>query len=377
MKSLSVLLINKSYFPVVGGVERVVQLLGEGLRQRGIKTLVLACRSDYGSAYVSRVNRVPILYAGSFGTFLSMPVSISFFWYLYKLCLRYTIAHLHEPFPLGTLGLFAVNAKRRIVTFHSDIVRQKLLGHIFSKLQIILFNRSANVISTSPILITNSNVLRRLNRTALSIPIGIKLSERLPEPRDLVEWNYKNQNLKPYCLFVGRLVYYKGVENLVKAALATNAHLVILGQGPLEGVIRDLIVANDAKSRITLITGFVNDQTLKSWFWNCEFLVLPSIETSEAFGIVQVEAMAVGKAVINTNLPTGVPFVSLDRETGITIEVNNVPQLSQAISTLWSNRELSGQYGRFAAIRAKNEFDSEVMVSRYIEVYRQMFNSNK
>jgi glycosyltransferase involved in cell wall biosynthesis len=365
-------MVNKAYFPTVGGVEKVVQILAEGLREKRIKIFVLACRPDFGPAYVDRINRVPVLYAGSFGTFLSLPISLSFFWYLYKFGLRYSVVHWHEPFPLGSIGMFAVKKNKRIVTFHSDIVRQKFFRDIFIKLQIFLFNRSAKVISTSPSLINYSKVLRSIKHPVMSIPIGIKLAERPPKQEDLIKWKYENQPLKPYCLFVGRLVYYKGIKNLIEAMLATKARLVILGQGPLEGDIREFIKTKDFESKIILITESVNDEELKAWFYNCEFVILPSIEPSEAFGIVQVEAMAVGKAVINTNLPTGVPFVSINKKTGFTVEVNNIIQLTRAINKLWNNKKITKEYGKSAAIRAKKEFDSDVMVSRYIEAYTQM-----
>jgi rhamnosyl/mannosyltransferase len=156
---------------------------------------------------------------------------------------------------------------------------------------------------------------------------------------------------------------------------ATNAHLVIIGQGPLEGTIRELINDMNSNSKITLITSSVSDEELKAWFYNCDFLVLPSIARSEAFGIVQIEAMAVGKPVINTNLGTGVPFVSINNKTGLTVEVSNVEQLTNAINKLWGNKKLIREYGKSARIRAKNEFDCNVMLSRYIKAYIKVFNS--
>lgn len=377
MNFYSILLVNKAYFPIIGGVEKVVQVLAEGLRARGVRTLVLACRADYGPTYIRRINRVPVLYAGSFGTFLSMPISLSFFWYLYKLNLRYSIVHWHEPFPLASIGMLTIKKNKRIATFHSDIIRQKFFKDIFSKLQIFLFNTSAKVISTSPLLTSHSNVLQSVSCSILSIPIGINLIDRKPNQKELMMWEVKYQRLQPYLLFVGRLVYYKGIKVLVEAMRATDAHLVIIGQGPLESVLRELIESNGSQSQITLITDPVSDEEMKAWFYGCEFFVLPSIESSEAFGIVQVEAMAVGKAVINTNLPTGVPFVSINEQTGLTVDVNDKDQLSQAINKLWRNKELTKEYGALAAIRANKEFDCNVMVLKYIEVYKKVIISKK
>jgi rhamnosyl/mannosyltransferase len=214
-------------------------------------------------------------------------------------------------------------------------------------------------------------VIDNLGRSVDPIPMGIDLNDRVPAPQKRAEWTAQFGHLKPFALFVGRLVYYKGLDVLVDAAAKGPWNVVIVGSGPLEGAIRRKIEEYGIGDRVTIVTG-VSDGDLLVWYEQCSFFVFPSIEITEAFGLVQVEAMAVGKPCVNTSLPTGVPFVSLDGETGLTVPPKDADAFSKACTRLWQDETYRNTLGRRAAERARAEFSLDVMMDRYEALYQRV-----
>jgi rhamnosyl/mannosyltransferase len=174
-----------------------------------------------------------------------------------------------------------------------------------------------------------------------------------------------------FVLFVGRLVYYKGLEYLIRAMQHVDATLVIVGDGPLrkelERLSRELRV--DHKVRFA---GRVPTETLHKYYRACLCLVLPSVERSEAFGVVQLEAMAYGKPVVNTSLPTGVPFVSVHGETGLTVPPRDPSALAEALNRLCREEELRRRLGRQARKRVETMFSKDVILTQIKSIYREL-----
>ena len=106
---------------------------------------------------------------------------------------------------------------------------------------------------------------------------------------------------------------------------------------------------------------------MKCAFADCDIFVLPSVANSEAFGIVQLEAMVYSKPVINTSLPTGVPHVSVDGVSGITVEPSKPIQLANAINMLAEDKNLREAYGRNAFRRVCDIFDAEKVLDEVFE----------
>jgi len=158
-------------------------------------------------------------------------------------------------------------------------------------------------------------------------------------------------------LSVGRLVYYKGYLDLLEAMKTAPGKLLIIGTGPLEEEMRQVIANNKLEDRVIIISS--HPTNLIPYYQACDFLVFPSSARSEAFGLVQIEAMACGKPVINTDLETGVPEVSINQETGLTIPVNNPEQLSLAIKSLWENDELLLKLSNGSKNRAETKFSKD------------------
>lgn len=351
-----ILQINKMYDPDIGGVETVVKEYSEYLKEFD-DVVVLCVNKEFSlKTRIEMINGIKVYRCASLGTYMSMPVSIVFFFYLYSLSRKADFIHFHEPFPLGTIGSLLIPASKKIfVTWHSDIIKQKSIKSFFEFFQKKLCKKATNIISTSDRLIEFSNVLKQFKNKVVTIPLSLNKKEYLD--KNLNGINIENLP-KDYVLFLGRFSYYKGIFILLDAIEKLNGDIpfVIVGNGELSEEIKEKV--SHSKKNILLIDRFVTDNEKKYLLKNSKFMVFPSIYPSEAFGILQLESMIYGKPVINTNLPTGVPWVSLNNESGLTVEPFKVDQLAKAIEALYENVELYNKMSQGAYSRLQKYFIS-------------------
>jgi len=362
-----ILQVNKMYSPDIGGVETVVKEYSEYLSDYE-EVIVLCSHKNFSlKTTIENINGVKIYRCASIGTFMSMPISIVFFFYLFSLSRKAKSIHFHEPFPLGTLGsLIIPKSKKIFVTWHSDIIKQKGIKSFFEFFQKRLCKKSTKIIATSDRLIESSNVLKYFKNRIITIPLSINKKEYLNKDLDYITIKDLPEC---YALFLGRFSYYKGIYVLLDSIemIDENIPFVIVGNGELADEIK--IRVKKSKKNILLINRFVSDDEKKYLLKNSNFMVFPSIYPSEAFGILQLESMVYGKPVINTNLPTGVPWVSVDKETGFTIDINDSKQLAKAIKELYENTELSEKLGYGAIKRIDELFSSSITNKQIFELY--------
>ncbi len=373
MKKIRVLQVNKLYSPWIGGVETVTQDIAEGLNSE-VDMNVLVCQPK-GKGAVETVNGVKVTRAGSLGIYFSMPVSFSFIFKLRKMSKNADIIQLHDPNPLGDLALLLSGYKgKTAVWWHSDIVKQKKLLFFFKPIMNRFLKRVDKIIVATEGHITSSKYLGKYKEKCVVIPYGIKVDEYLNNPRLPVLTEKLTDSGRKKVLFTGRLIYYKGIEVLVRAfEEISGAELFIIGTGSEESGMRELVSEKNMSDKVHFLGNLPKDK-LRAAFADCDFLVLPSVANSEAFGLVQLEAMVYGKPVINTNLPTGVPFVSVDGKTGITVPVNDIGALAAAIQKLTDDSALREEYGRNAAERVKQEFDVNKMAESVLSEYKKLLN---
>jgi rhamnosyl/mannosyltransferase len=176
-------------------------------------------------------------------------------------------------------------------------------------------------------------------------------------------------------LAVGRLIYYKGFEYLVRAMKQVIGKLVIIGDGPLRSYLERDAHAIGIRDRV-FFAGEIQNDSITPYYHAADVFVLPSVARSEAFGIVQLEAMACGKPVVNTQLESGVPFVSVDGVTGITVMPRKSELLATAINCLLDEPQLRARFGEAATRRVRDEFSVEKMASRTLEVYNEALESS-
>ena len=369
MDKIKVLQINKLYHPVTGGVERVVQQIAEGLRDR-TDMEVLVCQKK-GRGAIDQVNGVPVHLAGSLGMAFSTPLSLNFFGRFRRLRKDRDILHIHMPFPLADVALWLFGFKGKVaVWWHADILKQKRLLLLYKPFMRNLLGRADVIMTATQGHIDHSEFLPPYRDKCVVIPFGVDpgLLEKSAGCA-----NRERPVDKPFSfLFVGRLVYYKGCDVLLEAfAGVPDAELVLVGSGPLEDDLkaraRKLGIENRVRFRAE-----ISDDALAGAFSDCDVFVLPSIAKTEAFALVQIEAMAYSKPVINTDLPSGVPYVSLDGLTGLTVSPGDAAALASAMNRLKDDSALRERFGKAAYARAREEYAMDRMLHRVYKEYQQL-----
>jgi rhamnosyl/mannosyltransferase len=282
------------------------------------------------------------------------------------------LVHLHLPNPTAVLAYLASGHRGPlVVTYHSDVVRQRYLRKVFEPVLRRLLDRCDAVIVSSPNLIESSPVLREYADRCHIIPFGIPL-ERFASPDPEVVHAIRERYGRDLIVSVGRLIYYKGFEFLVRSMASAPGHLLIIGTGPLGPELRELARTLGVEERVTFL-GEVPD--VIPYYHAADIFVLPSIARSEAFGIVQIEAMAAGTPVINTRLNSGVPFVSLDGVSGLTVTPEDSGALAGAIRRLLEDPVLRSRFAAAAHERAHRNFSVQAMVQRTLELYSGLLDA--
>lgn len=362
-----ILQVSKLYTPWIGGIEKVVQDIAEGICDE-FESEVLVCQPR-GRGLQETVNGVRVTRATSVGMVLSQPLSPGFPLLMRRLSRHADIVHIHLPFPLATIGWRRNKGCRLVVTYHSDIIRQEWLSPVYGRWLRRVLEDAALILVSSPNMVRSSRWLRPYEAKCRVVPFFVDLrnfplgSNVEVDPREL---GFEREI--PIVLFVGRLVYYKGLEYLLRAMQQVNARLVIVGDGPLRRRMERLSRELGVDKKVQFVGRVAND-LLHKYYRVCRCLVLPSVEPSEAFGLVQLEAMAYGKPVVNTNLPTGVPFVSIDGETGFTVEPRDVQGLAAAISRLCDDDVLWRRMSQEARRRVETVFNKDVVLTQIKSIY--------
>jgi rhamnosyl/mannosyltransferase len=371
---------NKAYHPKVGGIETTITNLSEGLvKQYNVSVEVLTCNNQRSTEYVKKkLNGVEITYLPTFGFVASLPISFAYMKSLSKL--TGDILHVHEPFPWADLSyVFSSkvrkNFSRLVVSWHSDIVRQKWALSFYRPYIHKFLKMADKILVSNKNLIEFSEYLPDYKSKCEVIPLGAKLDwvNNFSNRTDRVK-KVKKDYASPLVLFVGRLVYYKGIQFLIDAInQVPDVSLVIIGSGPLKKELLNQIQKLNLEDRIHILPE-VDEETLHSFYEACDIFVLPSVEKSETYGIVQIEAMACGKPIICTELRTGTTFVNQPGMTGLVVPPRDAKALADAISNLANNFSLRDELGKNARQRALNELTAEKMVERTYKVYKELLN---
>ncbi len=375
MRAVRVLQVNKLYHPWIGGVERAVRTIAEGLHQRyGLAVDVLACQAR-GRGTVARLDGVRVTAVGSAGMVFGMPLALHFPFVYGTMSRQFDILHLHMPFPLAAFSQAVVGPRDRalIVHYHSDIVRQKRLSAAYGVFLHRLLEQADRIIVTSPNLLSASAHLSPFRRKCRVVPLSVTVPRgvsALGRQRAALTRHLGLVDGEKVVLFVGRLVYYKGVEYLIDAMRDVEAKLVILGDGPLRTALEQRAREKRLAEKI-LFFPHASDQDVSSLYARANVFVLPSIETTEAFGLVQLEAMAYGVPVVNTDLPTGVPWVSQSDETGLTVPPRDSGALAQAVNRILHDRRLARRFSENCRTRVR-EFTVKKMIDRIYAVYQEV-----
>jgi len=366
---MRILQVNKLYAPVVGGVETVVRDIAEGLTPY-TDMQVLVCQSK-GRRTHEFFNGVEVTRANSLGTLLSMPLSLDFFRQYKRVSQEANIVQLHFPFPLADLAVWLFGCKGKLVVWwHSDIVRQKVLLKLLKPLIHRTLKRADSIIVASNETLSSSKFLPAYEHKCTIIPFGLDFEAY----KNIANENFLITNAphSKKLLFVGRLVYYKGVDLLIKAMKSVeNAELFIVGNGALEEHLKSEAKVIGITTKVHFLGTLPREQLLSAYN-SCDCLIFPSCASSETFGLTQLEAMYYAKPVINTNLPTAVPWVSVHEETGLTVPVGDVKSLANAINRLVYDDNLREKLGQNASRRVRELFDRRDMLDKLYNHYQNL-----
>jgi rhamnosyl/mannosyltransferase len=360
----------KTYYPdSVGGIEQVIRQMCVGTGRLGVTNQVLALSRETNLQPVEfeghMVHRVPNNFE-----LASNAVSVQAIAKLARMARDADVVHYHFPWPFMDLAHFLARVnKPSVVTYHSDIVRQKALLRLYQPLQHRFLQSVDTIVATSPNYLGSSAVLDRYRDKTRVITFGLdKSSYPEPDQARLDQWRAK---VGPkFFLFVGVLRYYKGLHILLDAVAGTNYPVVIVGAGPIEQELKQHAERLGLKN--VMFVGRVDDLDKVALLKLCYAVAFPSHLRSEAFGISLLEGAMFGKPMISSEIGTGTTYINIHQQTGLVVPPSDHEALREAMRTLWDNPVLAQEMGRRAEARYWQQFTAEQMADSYASLYQEV-----
>lgn len=365
MAELRVLQVGKFYPPDEGGMESHLEGLCQHLRGQASVEVLVAGRSRRTVHEV--VDGVSVTRVGTWATVRSAPICPELRGLIGRS--KADVVHLHHPNPSAFLSyLMSGYRGPLVVTYHSDVVQQRLLNVVYEPIVRAVLRRADAIIVSSGEYLESSPMLAQYRDRCVVIPMAITPSQfAAADPSAVAE--IRRRYGDRIVLAVGRLVYYKGLEYLVRAMRDIRGHLVVVGQGPMRDTLLAEARAAGVQDRVSLV-GHVADTV--PYYHAARVFALPSHMRSEAFGIVQLEAMASGLPVVNTRIRSGVPGVSVDGLTGLTVGPGDPGALAGAINRLLDDADEAGRMGEAGRRRVGELYSLDGMTTRTLALYQRI-----
>ncbi len=360
----------KTYHPdTFGGVERTIHAIAKGSAAHGIETDVLSlsrspsqntCRFDGHMAHKAKLDL----------EFASTGFSREAFTLFRQLSAKADIIHYHFPWPFMDLVHLATSPRKpTLVTYHSDIVKQKTLLKLYRPLMNRFLGDVDRIVATSGNYVRTSPVLPRFSDKVDVIPLGLDEGDYPRAPATLLQ-SWRERFPRPFFLFVGVLRYYKGLQYLLRAAQGLVADIVIIGEGPMEAQLQ-----NEAKA-LSLdnvhFLGKKSDLDKAALLELCKAFVFPSHLRSEAYGLSLIEAAMFAKPMISCEIGTGTSFVNQHQVTGLVVPPADAGELKRAMEVLLGDPEKAAKYGQNARRHYEKQLTAARMAERYVEQYREI-----
>lgn len=359
------------FYPIRGGVEKVMRDLTEGLANNGVECDMLC-------AWFEKGRKKTVLPVGEKGKLIIIPtwlkasgtmIAPGMIGYLRRHCREYDIIHVHHPDPMAGLALRLSGFKGRVILhWHSDILKPKVLLAPYIPLQKWVIKRAETIVGTTPSYVRNSPWLKDAQNKVTYVPIGI---EPVIPDKEKVRAIQEKYGQRKIVFSLGRLVPYKGYTYLIEAAKFLPDDYVVLigGAGPLREELEAQIQDSGLNQKVKLL-GRVADEDLPSLYGASSVFVLSSVLKAEAFGIVQIEAMSAGIPVIATKIPeSGTAWVNEDGFSGINVEPRDPEELAEAVIRICSDGLTRHTFGKNAMDRFEKLFRSEIMTNKIKQLY--------
>lgn len=360
------------FYPIEGGVEKTMFDLLTGLASKGVQCDMLCANAEKGRKETKLSENSRLICTQTLVKRYATMISPEMISVLRKIAPSYDIIHVHHPDPMAALALRLSGYKGKVVLhWHSDIVKQKKLLNLYLPLQQWLVNRADLIVGTSPVYLSASPHLRQVQGKCTDLPIGILPIVPDDEKVRLLKSQYQGKKI---IFSLGRLVHYKGYRYLVDAAKYLDDSYVVLigGSGALRGELEQQIHDKGLDERVKLL-GRISDEDLPAYYGACDIYCLSSIMKTEAFAIVQIEAMSCGKPVVSCNIEgSGVPWVNADGVSGLVVEPEDGKALADAIVKIMSATNLYQQLSAGAKNRFNEMFVKQKMIDRCYSLYQQL-----
>ena len=333
--NMNVLHVYKRSFPdSIGGVENFIDTLCKSVSSYGVTNNVLSLTQNPSKNKIL-LNGYQVYQAKESINIGSTGFSFDAFFKFHKLAKQADIIHHHYPHPFGDiLQIFSLIRKPYIVTYHSDIIRQKNLEFIYKPFKNYFLKNSHKIIATSPNYYATSETLKKYSDKVQILPIGISEEDYLNYDPNRVElWRKKLGS--NFFLFIGANRYYKGLKIALKAIKNTKIELVLAG---IMGIDKELIeLAKSYSLSNVKFLGEISHEDKCALLQLCFGFVFPSNLRSEAFGISLLEAAFFGKPLISCEIGTGTSFVNKHNETGLVVIPSSPSDLKNAMLKLMDN----------------------------------------
>ncbi len=367
---MRVLHVYKSYYPdTLGGIEQVIAQLAQALREFGVESRIFTLSRDPRPAALSRPEG-EVFRSRVTAEIASNPVSITALSDFREQVRWADVVHYQFPWPFADLmHLLAGRRKPSVISYQSDIVRQKVLLHAYAPLMRYFLNAADAVVATSPNYRDTSPALAQLQHPVHVIPNGIdETTYPMADPVRLARW--MREVGEGFFLFVGVLRYYKGLHTLLEAARGLRGQVVIAGDGPEAAGLREQARAQGVDNVHFL--GHVSDEDKIALLLLARAFVFPSHLRSEAFGMSLVEAAMCGRPMVSCDIGSGTSYINLDGQTGYTVPPEDPDALRQALHRLQDDPAHAAAMGRAARERFETHFTARRMAQAYEAVYREV-----
>ena len=368
---MKILHIYKSYYPFsVGGIEKHIQSLSACLEKSGIESAVLTTQNE--AASIRLIDKNPVYYFPITLNIASCPMSLALLKNFHRLASNFDILHYHFPWPFGDLTrLLTFTSKPTVVTYHSDIVRQKWLNLIYQPVMKLFLNRADAIIASSDNYLQSSPILKKYLPKITVIPFGLDRSQFPSPPEDTIKY-WRERLGENFFLFVGVLRYYKGLDFLLEAVSNTDIPVVIAGSGPEE--MRLAKIKEEKKIKNVIFTGQITEQDKAALYQLCRATIAPSHLRAEAFCLSLLESLIYGKPAISTELSTGTSFVNTHNVSGLVVPPAEPQAMKQAMQLLLSDEALYQRLKQGTYTHYQQHFSAELMRDKHIQLYNSLRN---
>lgn len=372
------------FYPISGGVEKVMWDLTRGISFRGVRCDMLCCglrrevRQRVPGSFFGKRHEIVF---NEYGKCTVVPaiakvaatmISLRLLFELRRVMRDYDIIHVHHPDPMAALALRLSGYKGKVVLhWHSDILKQKTLLKLIGPVLRWLIDRADVIVGTTPVYVKDSSFLQGVRNKLTAIPIGINPVTPDNSGAERIRARYKGKKL---IYSLGRLVGYKGYEYLIEAAryLPDDYQILIGGDGPDRDSLVLKIMECGVVGKVTLL-GYIDAEDFAAYYTACDVFALSSIYKTEAFAIVQIEAMSCGKPVVATQIEgSGVSWVNRHGYSGLNVEPRNAKAMADAILEITGDSDTYRDYCGRAQSRYKELFTYDVMIDSCINLYKSL-----